>query len=152
MSSHLISENLGFYLTALASAFLLALWVSLILWTLRDIRSRTRDRIAISLAVVIVLIFNLPGLLLYALLRPSQSLEDAYQASLEEETLLTSLAGRVACPGCSRAVDPDWIICPSCTTRLRKPCIGCKRPLELSWVICPYCGSPSATSETPPQK
>jgi RNA polymerase subunit RPABC4/transcription elongation factor Spt4 len=152
MSSHLLSDNLALYATTFASAFLIALWVSLVLWTFRDIRSRTRDIIAIFLAMVIVLIFTLPGLLLYFFLRPNRTLEEVYQASLEEEAMLASLAGRITCPGCSRVVDPDWIVCPSCSTRLRKPCGGCKRPLELSWVICPYCATPSISADIPPQK
>jgi hypothetical protein len=148
MSSHLISDNLAYYLTAFAIAFLIALWVSLILWTIRDVRARNRDMIAALLAFLIVLFFNLPGLLLYLFLRPAQTLEETYQASLEEEAMLASLAGRVTCPGCSRTVDPDWIVCPSCSTRLRKPCGGCKRPLELSWVICPYCATPSTAADS----
>jgi hypothetical protein len=146
MSTHLVPDTVFLYLVAAILAFLVALWVSLILWTARDIRSRTRDVIAWILAVVLVTLFSLPGLLLYSLLRPARTLEQAYQASLEEEAMLSSLAGRVTCPGCSRGVDPDWIVCPSCSTRLRKPCSGCHRPLELSWVICPYCATPVTTS------
>lgn len=35
--------NLTLVLTAFAGAFLVALWISLVVWTYRDIRSRARD-------------------------------------------------------------------------------------------------------------
>jgi len=125
--------------TALAIAFLAALWLSLVIWTIRDMRLRSQDRLARVLAVVVVALLGLPGLVIYLLLRPSQTVEEAYQATLEEEALLEGIANRVKCPGCSRQVEADWQVCPSCTTRLRKPCPSCGRLLELSWKICPFC-------------
>jgi hypothetical protein len=152
MSAHLVPDNLANFLVAFFAAFLIALWFSLVLWTFRDIRTRTRDRVAMGLAVLLVFLFHVAGLLLYLLLRPSRSMEEAYQSSLEEETLLASLAGRVTCPGCSRTVEAEWIVCPSCSTRLRKPCATCKRPLELTWVICPFCATPCGSVEPMLQK
>jgi RNA polymerase subunit RPABC4/transcription elongation factor Spt4 len=128
--------------TVFLGAFIAALWLSLVLWTVRDIRARTPDRRAQILAVVVVVLLNLPGLLIYLLLRPPLTLDEAYQATLEEEALLQGLAERARCPGCSRAVSPDWQVCPSCATRLRKPCSKCTKPLDLTWKVCPYCATP----------
>ena len=47
-------------LAAFAGAFIVALWVALIIWTYRDIRSRHRDRLVHILAAVLVALLNLP--------------------------------------------------------------------------------------------
>ena len=67
---------------ALFAAFLTAVWVSVIIWTFRDIRSRSRDVFAQILATLLVLIFlpffPLPGLILYLILRPRETLAEVY--------------------------------------------------------------------------
>lgn len=129
------------FFLGLAGAFWLALWVSIIIWTYRDIKSRTRDILIQLLSVSMVLFFNLPGLLLYILLRPRETLTEAYERALEEEALLQGIEEREVCPGCGRKVQKDFILCPYCHTTLKKACRACGRLLHLSWEICPYCGA-----------
>src|SRR4030067_106737 len=57
-------------LTAWGAAFLAALWLSLVIWTFRDIRSRARDSLARILAVLVVAVLFLPGILIYLILCP----------------------------------------------------------------------------------
>jgi RNA polymerase subunit RPABC4/transcription elongation factor Spt4 len=120
--------------------YLLAFTLSMTIWTFRDIRSRTRDIFAQLLATLLVLIFNMPGLILYFILRPQETLEEAYQRSLEEEALLQDVEERDSCPGCKRAVEPGYLLCPHCHTQLKRSCPHCGRLLDLRWDICPYCG------------
>ncbi len=129
------------YLTAFVGAFIAALWLSLIFWTLRDIRNRSQDRLVHYLATFVVAILNLPGLLIYLILRPPQTLEQTYQEALEEEALLASIEQLRQCPGCGGRIESDWQTCANCHTRLRKPCQNCARLLELPWQICPYCAT-----------
>ncbi len=129
-------------LAAFAGAFIVALWVALIVWTYRDIRARHRDRLVHVLAAVLVALLNLPGVLVYLILRPNRTLEEEYQQTLEEESLLQSIEGQTVCPGCERHIREDWLVCPTCQTKLRKPCHSCGRLMELPWDICPYCGTP----------
>jgi len=126
---------------AFGGAFFIALWFSLIIWTLRDVRSRSRDIFAILLATLMVVIFGPLGLILYFLLRPSVTLAELYERSLEEEALLQDLEERPRCPGCSRQVDEAWIVCPDCHTNLKKMCPSCHKGLHLRWNICPFCGA-----------
>jgi len=128
--------------TGFAAAFLAALWLSLIFWTFRDIRGRSRDPFMRILAVVIVAILFLPGILVYLVLRPPQTLADEYQHSLEEEALLQTIEDAAVCPGCNRRVQKDWVACPNCHTRLKKTCSHCGKSIELPWNLCPYCGTP----------
>jgi len=126
---------------ALSGAFFLAFWLSMVIWTFRDIRSRTRDILAQILATLMVLLFNIPGLFLYFILRPKETLAEAYERALEEEALLQGIEEREVCPGCGRKVEPDFLVCPYCHTRLKKACPECGRLLHLSWNICPYCAA-----------
>jgi len=126
---------------AFGGAFFLALWLSLVVWTFRDARSRSRDVFAIMLATLMVFIFGPLGLILYFLLRPPVTLAELYERSLEEEALLQDLEERPRCPGCSRQVNEAWIICPDCHTTLQKVCPQCERTLHLRWNICPFCGT-----------
>ncbi|MCK4962101.1 MAG: hypothetical protein KAS19_06430, partial [Anaerolineales bacterium] len=92
--------NLLTYLTAFFGAFLAALWLSLVFWTLRDIRSRSQDRLVHILASLVVAVLNLPGLVIYMILRPRQTLNEVYGHTLEEEALLSEIEDRPACSGC----------------------------------------------------
>ncbi len=130
-------------LTAWSGAFLVALWLSLIFWTYRDIRNRGSDPLLRILAVLLVAVLFLPGLVIYLILRPPYTLEEEYQRTLEEEALLQAVEEANRCPGCGRRVQPDWLICPYCHTRLKKACHNCGKLMELPWEICPYCGTPA---------
>lgn len=136
-------SNLILIAAGFAAAFLVALWLSLMIWTYRDIRSRVRDPLMRVLAVLVVAVLFLPGILIYLILRPPRTLEEEYQRTLEEEALLQSIEESPLCPGCSRHVREDWVACPTCHTRLKKACPTCHRPIELAWNLCPYCGMPA---------
>ncbi|MFP3854018.1 MAG: zinc ribbon domain-containing protein [Anaerolineales bacterium] len=134
--------NLFLYLTAFLGAFVAALWLSLIFWAYRDVKKRTDDRLAHILAAVVVALLGPPGLVIYLILRPTDTLDEAYQQALEEEALLSEIENRSHCPGCGARVESDWQICPQCQTRLRKACSHCGELMELTWQICPHCASP----------
>ena len=136
-------NNLITGLTAWAAAFLAALWLSLIVWTFRDIKARAHDPLLRVLAVIIVAILFIPGIVIYLILRPPHTLEDEYQHTLEEEALLQSLEDLPVCPGCGRHTKENWMLCPTCHTRLKKTCHQCRKLMDLAWNLCPYCGTPS---------
>jgi hypothetical protein len=127
---------------AFGAAFVIALWLSLMIWTIRDLRARSRNPLALILATLTVALLFLPGLLIYLIMRPRQTIEEQYQRALQEEALLQSLTPRESCPGCTRKMELDWIVCPWCYTRLKKKCPQCGRLLHLPWNVCPYCTTP----------
>jgi RNA polymerase subunit RPABC4/transcription elongation factor Spt4 len=134
-------SNVVLIIAAYSGAFLAALWLSLIIWTFRDIRARSRDIFAQILATLVVAILTLPGLLIYIMVRPRETLAEAYDRSLEEEALLQSIEEQESCPGCGQRTDKDWVICPFCHTTLKKNCHHCNRAVHLRWTVCPYCGA-----------
>jgi len=137
-------ETIASYLAiaaAIVGALLAALWLSLVIWTFRDMRLRSRDPFAQILAALVVALLPGAGLLIYLILRPPETLAEAYERALEEEALLREIEEGPACPGCSRVVELGWILCPYCHTRLRKRCLDCNALLELQWNLCPFCGN-----------
>ncbi len=142
LDSSLLSNSF-LILTAWGAAFIAALWLALIFWTYRDIRARARDPLARILAVLVVAILFLPGIVVYLILRPSHTLEQEYQQTLEEEALLQSIEDSPLCPGCGRRIKDNWVVCPSCHTKIKKPCHQCGKLMELPWNLCPHCGTPA---------
>jgi RNA polymerase subunit RPABC4/transcription elongation factor Spt4 len=138
-----LPANLNVYAAAalfVIGAYLVATYVGLVVWTFRDIRSRTRDILGQILSVFLVAVFTLPGVLIYILLRPKETLSEEYERSLAEEAVLQDLRDRRTCPSCQRRVEESYILCPHCEHQLRFKCVNCTELLEPDWKICPYCG------------
>jgi hypothetical protein len=145
-------ENIAALAATIAVAYVLVLWISIIAWTYRDIRDRSRDAAFQIVAVLLVLVFNIAGWFIYMLLRPSETLAQAYARSLEEEALLQELEEQGICPSCKRYVTADFVICPYCRTQLKEPCANCGRPLSFNWVACPSCATSKTRVAASPQK
>ncbi|MDA1004473.1 MAG: zinc ribbon domain-containing protein, partial [Chloroflexi bacterium] len=118
------------------------LWVASVLWAYKDIRSRTRDPIAQGVGVSIAALFPLVGLPVYFVLRPSETLAEAYARGLEQEAILSDLHAISSCPNCRRPVQDEFQVCAHCATPLRQPCQRCDQLLQFSWRHCPYCATP----------
>lgn len=142
-SSNPLSTLQGFLppLIGCLVAFAVIFWLSLVIWTFRDIRARTQDFLSQVLATILVAVFNVGGLFIYMILRPRQTLAEIYERQLEEESLLAEMTERQTCNNCHARVESDFQICPSCGQKLKRPCPKCERLLELRWMFCPYCAS-----------
>jgi RNA polymerase subunit RPABC4/transcription elongation factor Spt4 len=127
-------------LIALGGAYFIALWFVLIVWTFRDIESRSRSVVTQVLSTLLAVLFWIPGMALYWVLRPKETLDEAYQRSLEEEYLIQDLEEVPLCPNCQHFVEDDFQLCPHCQTQLKDNCHHCDRLVDLRWPVCPYCG------------
>lgn len=126
---------------ALFGAFLFAFWIAMGIWTFNDIRSRTRDWLAIGLACLLTLIFPLVGLILYMMIRPKETLADVYDRALEEEAILRELEESVTCHACGVPVKEAWVFCPNCHAQQQYACASCGSLVRQEWDICVQCGS-----------
>jgi RNA polymerase subunit RPABC4/transcription elongation factor Spt4 len=146
-----LSNDVVVIITVYAVIVIAAFWLAMVIWAYRDMRARSRDTLAQLGVALMVAILIVPGLLIYLLLRPRETLGEAYERSLEEEALLQEIEEKPACPGCGQRVQDDWQACPHCHTRLKKPCVQCRELLELSWQLCPYCTTAQAgyTADVP---
>ena len=150
-----ILGRIPFYLTILSTVcrgLAVALWGGMAIWTFRDIRARSRDILAQILATLLVMALPVIGLVVYMMIRPRETLADAYERSLEQEALLQAIEEPEVCPGCGQRVRSDYLFCPACHTRLKRACPTCDRPLHLRWSLCPYCSTsvvPQAVEPVP---
>ena len=150
-----ILENVPVYLTILSTVcggISIALFGGMVIWTFRDIPARSRDILAWLLATLLVIVVPIVGFVVYLMLRPRETLAEAYERSLEQEALLQAIEEPENCPGCGQRVRGDYLYCPTCHTRLKKACPTCNQPLHLRWSMCPYCGesvTPQALEPVP---
>jgi hypothetical protein len=63
--------------------FLVAIWFALVFWTYSDARRRLQDSVLIGSATIAALIFPFAGALVYAIVRPPETLDDAYERELD---------------------------------------------------------------------
>ena len=146
-------ESLPTYLTILATVcggVTIALYGGMAIWAFRDMRSRSRDILAQILATLLVLILPVIGLVVYVLLRPKETLAEAYERSLEQEALLQAIEEPEHCPGCGHRVKGDYLYCPNCSTEVKTACLSCGQPLQTHWKMCPYCGTRTGVGTPPP--
>jgi RNA polymerase subunit RPABC4/transcription elongation factor Spt4 len=143
---------IGQVLFWVVGAYFVAFWFSLIVWTFRDVRARSRDLFTQALGTLLVVPpppLDVAGLVLYLILRPRETLSESYERSLEEEALLQGIEDVDICPACKQLIEREYIVCPQCYTQLRKKCPDCGRLMELSWTVCPFCGGKVASQRTP---
>jgi len=123
----------------------LVFYLATIFWVIKDARRRIEDPILIALATLVGAIPPFLGPLIYMLFRPPEYLDDVRERELEIRAIESRLGGtEVKCKVCGHGVEPDFLVCPVCTTKLRSPCVSCNRPLEPAWQVCPYCATPVA--------
>ncbi len=128
----------------LLAAYVLLLWLAVIVWVYRDISSRTKDLLARTCSVIWSILCPFLGLPIYFVLRPKRSLQDRYESSLTREAILADLSVDISCPDCGRLISDEWAFCPFCQTELRKKCRNsqCDSFMDFSWSACASCGTP----------
>ena len=124
-------------------ALVLLFWLATVYWVNKDARRRIEQPSLVALATLVGAIPPFLGPLIYMLFRPPEYLEDVRERELE----IRAIEGRLGppemkCKVCGCAVEPDFLVCPVCTTKLRSACGACNRPLEPAWQVCPYCATP----------
>jgi hypothetical protein len=116
------------------------LYLALIYWTYVDARRRILDPMLVGCAAAVSL-FPFVGTLLYLVVRPPETLEDARERELDVETTRLRLHQLESslCPHCDYPIEADYVRCPSCLRKLKERCKKCSRPLDRAWTICPFC-------------
>ena len=84
------------YALIILGAYFVVFWFGLVAWTVQDICRRSRDWLLRIIAFLLVLVFHIPGLIIYLIIRPQETLADADSRKIEE-------AGLPALPQTSRA-------------------------------------------------
>jgi hypothetical protein len=129
-----IFDGLGplraFAIVLLPVAFII-LWGAVLIWVYRDAEKRGMSGI---LWLLLVLIGNVIGLLIYAIVRSETPVKRRSEAS-------GANAAPEKCPGCGGALGKEYAFCPYCGRNLKQTCPACGKPVEGSWKACPACGA-----------
>ena len=119
-------------------AYLFVVLVAIVIWVARDVVSRSKSLAFQVFVILLVIILNLPGLLIYLIIRPQKTLVERYHETLEQRVLADS---EELCPKCDRPLPLNFQFCPSCGEEARRPCKKCHKLVSKDWSVCPYCGS-----------
>jgi len=126
------------------AAYIVILWLAAAYWAFRDMQLRTENPILPYLAASLIVLFTpaffLFGVIVYRIIRPQEKIGEVYERNLAEEALLAEVESVKSCPTCARRVNDEWIICPTCRTRLNRVCPNCSRLVGLDWSLCAWCG------------
>ena len=117
--------------------FVAALYILSIAWVVKD--SYMRGRYWFVWGIVSLIPFL--GVIAYILLRPSMYSLDKNEQELEIAFKTRELQKYGNCGKCGAPVQSDFVLCPNCHQKLKNLCPGCNRALELNWSICPYCAT-----------
>ena len=124
--------------------FVVVFWLASAYWVYKDARRRIEDPWLVAHGDVLGLVPPFLGALIYMLFRPPEYLEDVRERELEIRAMEERSGPPTHCPVCRAAVEPGFLVCPVCTTKLKQACRRCKPPLEPLWQVCPYCETPMA--------
>ncbi len=131
----------GFQIVAI---YWVVLWLAAAYWAFRDMQLRTENPIAPYLAAAFIIVFTpvlFPlAIFAYRIVRPQERIGEIYERNLAEEAMLAEIEAVPHCPTCDRIVHHDWIICPTCRTRLNRVCPNCSKLVGLDWSLCAWCG------------
>jgi hypothetical protein len=123
-------------------------WLGIAYWVFRDAGRRVDDPWLVWTAALLAFVVPLAGPAVYLLLRAPETLADTRARTLGVRALESRLGIHVAaCPLCRLPVEPDFLVCPVCATRLRQACTECAAPLEPAWQVCPHCATPAAQAD-----
>ncbi len=126
------------------AVYIVILWLAAAYWAFRDMQLRSENPVLPYLAAALIVLFTpvlfLFGVIVYRIVRPQEKIGEVYERNLAEEALLAEVESVKSCPACHRRINEEWIICPSCRTRLSRVCANCGRLVGLDWSLCAWCG------------
>jgi RNA polymerase subunit RPABC4/transcription elongation factor Spt4 len=135
------------------AVYLIILWLAGAYWAFRDMQQRTENPIlpyvAASFIIIFTPIFFPLAIFVYKIIRPHEKIGEVYERNLAEEALLAEVEAIHSCPTCARRVNDEWIICPTCRTRLNRVCPNCSRLVGLDWSLCAWCGKDFERRDVP---
>ena len=119
-------------------------WFAAAYWAFRDLQLRTENPVLPYFAATFVIVFTpiaFPAaVVIYRIVRPHERIDEVYERTLAEEALLAEIETVRNCPNCRRRVHDEWIVCPTCRTRLNRVCPNCSKLVGLDWSLCAWCG------------
>jgi hypothetical protein len=133
--------------------YLVILWLASAYWAFRDMQQRSDNAFLPYLAAAGIILFTpiffIFAVWVYKIVRPHERIGEVWERNLAEEALLAEVEAIHHCPTCERRIDDEWIICPTCRTRLNRVCPNCSRLVGMDWSLCAWCGKDFERRELP---
>ena len=133
--------------------YLVIIWLACAYWAFRDMQQRSDNAILPYVAAAGIILFTpiffIFAVWIYKLVRPHERIGEVWERNLAEEALLAEVESIHHCPTCERRIDDEWIICPTCRTRLKRVCPNCSRLVGMDWSLCAWCGKDFERRDVP---
>jgi RNA polymerase subunit RPABC4/transcription elongation factor Spt4/low affinity Fe/Cu permease len=137
----------------LIAIYLIVIWLASAYWAFRDMQQRSDNPILPYLVAAGIILFTpvffILAIWIYKIVRPHEKIGEVWERNLAEEALLNEVESIHHCPGCDRRINDEWIICPTCRTRLNRVCPNCSRLVGMDWSLCAWCGKDFERREIP---
>jgi RNA polymerase subunit RPABC4/transcription elongation factor Spt4 len=117
------------------------LWFFVVFWVWTDSGDRSTSIIFRLISVILVLPFNLFGLIIYFIIRPKDTIESLFWTDLERRYLINETADLGDCNNCGYQLSPQFNQCPQCATPVRVECDDCGEMVRTDWKYCAICGN-----------
>lgn len=91
----IIKPEVSRILLLILIGYLVLLWIALIIWVTKDIISRTNNIILQIVSILLVVILNILGILIYLAIRPSKTLIEKFFEDLEYEALMQATRKKI---------------------------------------------------------
>jgi hypothetical protein len=135
------------------AVYLIILWLAGAYWAFRDMQQRTENPIlpyvAASFIIIFTPIFFPLAIFVYKIIRPHEKIGEVDERNLAEAALLAEVEAIHSCPTWARRVNDEWILCPTCRSRLNRVCPNCSRLVGLDWSLCAWCGKDFERRDVP---
>ncbi len=124
------------------------IWITILLWVMKDIWNRTNNIFLKLLAIFIILFLTPLWIFIYLIIRPTKTLFEKQYEEIEDNLAVfnqivdekTSQCEKEShCFNCNKPVNFDFIFCPNCKVNLKNKCTWCNKIIHSDWKICPYC-------------
>jgi uncharacterized Zn finger protein (UPF0148 family) len=134
--------NINFLTVGLiVGAIFVIFWLVVLDWVWLDSGERTTSRAARICYLLLVLILNILGWIIYLIIRPSQTIEQIYWSDLERRYLKFETLELGDCPKCGTQLYLGYVYCPKCGIELKIKCGQCGTYIEKNSAYCPFCGN-----------
>lgn len=119
---------------------LILFWLFIIGWVWVDSGERTSKK-GLRVGYVLLSAFlNIPGLIIYLIIRPSETIEEIYWADLERRYLKYETADLGDCPKCGSQLFPGYVHCANCGYAVKSRCPKCNLLVNKDHTYCEFCG------------
>lgn len=127
---------------------LIIFWLVLIGWVWIDSGERTSNMSIRIIYLLLVVFLNIPGLIIYLIIRPSETIEQIYWADLERRYLKYETSELGDCSKCGTQLLPGYVYCSNCGNEIKRKCPNCGVMISKNTKFCAYCGTQVAARST----